>query len=234
MSSSKTNNILSKYLIYSLCILFICSCYPDANKDANKTIHAESHNSSNQEVTGDSDQDRTDWQRPDLVVNKLGNLSDKTVVDIGAGLGFFLVYLVPKAKKVIAADIDERAIQWLTHVKSRHPKEQQGKIDIRLVEPDDPNLAPNEVDAVLIVNTIVYIENRVDYFKRLRKSIKPNGIIEIVDFNMIPLEIEAPPMDERVDPLLLSKELKDAGFNIVESDFNSLKYQYIIMAVDPD
>ena len=122
----------------------------------------------------------------------------------------------------------------MINVKSRHPKEQQGKIDIRLVEPDDPNLAPNEVDAVLIVNTIVYIENRVDYFKRLRKSIKPNGIIEIVDFNMIPLEIEAPPMDERVDPLLLSKELKDAGFNIVESDFNSLKYQYIIMAVDPD
>ncbi len=161
-------------------------------------------------------------------------MTDKTVVDIGSGLGFFLVYLVPKAGKVIAADIDERAIQWLSHVKSRHPKEMQGKIDIRLVEPNDPNLAPNEVDAVLIVNTVAYIENRIEYFKRLRESIKPNGIIEIVDFHLHNLDIEAPPIEERLNPLQLASELEAAGFNIVESDMTSLKYQYIMMAVDPD
>ena len=234
MQPIRMKNILNNFIIYSfLSILFLSGCINDSSKQVAQTNTSQSENSAIK-VTSENDPERTDWQRPDFVVSKLGNLSDKTVVDIGAGLGFFLVYLVPKAGKVIAADIDERAIQWLSHVKSRHPKEIQGKIDIRLVEPDDPNLAPNEVDAVLIVNTIAYIENRVAYFRRLRKSIKPNGIIEIVDFHMNELDIEAPPVNERLDPMVLASELNEAGFNIVESDLNSLKYQYIMIAIDPD
>lgn len=227
-------NILNIFIIYSLLsILFLSGCINDSSKQSTTPNTSQpSHTAT--KVNNDADHERTDWQRPDFVVSKLGNLADKTVVDIGAGLGFFLVYLVPKAGKVIAADIDERAIQWLSHVKSRHPKEMQGKIDIRLVEPDDPNLAPNEVDAVLIVNTIAYIDNRVAYFKRLKESIKPDGVIEIVDFHMHELDIEAPPIEERLDPLVLAKELNEAGFTIVESDLNSLKYQYIMIAIDPD
>jgi cyclopropane fatty-acyl-phospholipid synthase-like methyltransferase len=229
-------NILNKFIIYSfLSILFLSGCTNDgANNSTKDTTNTSQSSKTATKVVDDNNSERTDWQRPDFVVSKMGNLSDKTVVDIGAGLGFFLVYLVPKAAKVIAADIDERAIQWLSHVKSRHPKEMQGKIDIRLVEPNDPNLAPNEVDAVLIVNTIAYIDNRVAYFKRLREAIKPNGIIEIVDFHMHELEIEAPPVSERLDPLILAQELNEAGFTIVESDLNSLKYQYIMIAIDPD
>ena len=50
--------------------------------------------------------DRLIWQKPDMVINRLGDLSNKTVVDLGAGTGFFAFRVIPKAKKTIALDID--------------------------------------------------------------------------------------------------------------------------------
>jgi len=218
------------FIIIFIVLTISASCNfdskPKHNKDTNGAIKVDPIPS--KEI------DREDWQQPEYVVSKLGDLTNKTVADLGAGLGFFLVYLVPKAQKVIALDIDESATQWLTLVKSQYPTDQQGKIDIRLVEPADPKLASNEVDVVLVVNTITFIENRVPYLRKLRQSIKPDGIIQIVDFKLERIDIEAPAFEDRVDPDTIIKELKEAGFQIIEKDDSSLSYQYLIIASDPD
>lgn len=176
---------------------------------------------------------REDWQRPEFVVSKLGNLSNKTVVDIGPGYGFWLVYLVQEAEKVIGVDIDENAVEWLNHIKLYYSKEIQKKIDIRLVEAADPKLEENEVDAVLIVNTIPYIQEREMYFKNLRKAISKNGLVLVVDYKLEDLAIDAPPVSDRLDVKILEQELIDAGLQIVEVDQFSLPYQYMIIAMDP-
>src|SRR5690606_25963163 len=66
-------------------------------------------------------QSRVIWQKPDLVLSLLGNLKGKTVADIGAGTGFFAFRIANQGARVIAIDIDPRAIAWIDEEKTRYP-----------------------------------------------------------------------------------------------------------------
>ena len=225
---------INSFILAVCCILVLFpSCKIEKNdKYSEETLNAIQNSQEKDANTLADEEIRGDWQKPNLVVSKFGNLSGKTVADIGAGSGYFMTYLVQKAKKVIAVDIDEQAIKILEIVKNAYSKETQEKIDIRLVDPNDPKLARNEVDAILIVNTIAFIENRSQYLDNLRSSLKLNGTLLIVDFKMKMLDIDAPPADQRLSLLSLQESLIEAGFEIVETDDTSLEYQYIITAKD--
>ncbi|RMF57468.1 MAG: class I SAM-dependent methyltransferase, partial [Calditrichaeota bacterium] len=80
------------------------------------------------------DPGREEWQKPDWVIEQLGDLQDKVVADIGAGTGYFSFRIAKKAQKVIAIDIDER---FLNYIEEKN-KTLQLPVETRLVEPDDP------------------------------------------------------------------------------------------------
>jgi len=174
--------------------------------------------------------DRVIWQKPDLVIDQLGDVEGKVVADLGAGTGYFSRRIAYKGATVIAIDIDPRAIQWMEEQKSRFPQEIRGRLIIRQAEADDPHLKPNEVDMVLLVNTYSYIANRVPYFTRLKKNIRTGGTIVIIDFKKKETPF-GPALEERIDVLDVEKELKEAGYTILKTDEESLDYQYIIKAV---
>ena len=109
------------------------------------------------------------------------------------------------------------------------PVELRDRLVIRLAEPDDPKLQPNEVDLVLLVNTYSYISNRVPYFSKLRDAIRPGGTVVIIDFKKRETPF-GPSMNERVDVREVEKELMDAGYTLLNIDEASLEYQYIIKA----
>jgi predicted RNA methylase len=173
--------------------------------------------------------DRVIWQKPDLVIDQLGNVNGKVVADLGAGTGYFSRRIAYKGATVIAIDIDPRAIQWMQEQKSRFPAELQEKLIIRQAEPDNPHLNPGEVDMVLMVNTYSYISNRVPYFTKLKEAIRPAGTIVIIDFKKKETPF-GPPVEERLDITDVEKELRAAGYSIVKADEESLEYQYIIKA----
>lgn len=173
--------------------------------------------------------DRVIWQKPDLVIDQLGNVDGKVVADLGAGTGYFSRRIAYKGATVIAIDIDPRAIQWMQEQKSRFPAELQEKLIIRQAEPDNPHLNPGEVDMVLMVNTYSYISNRVPYFTKLKEAIRPGGTIVIIDFKKKETPF-GPPVEERLDISDVEKELRSAGYSILKADEESLEYQYIIKA----
>ncbi len=221
-------SIISIFIISSLFFLVSCKIdrntkYDEAELGLDRITEIPSSNTDEPKIRGD-------WQKPDLVVGKLGDLKNKTVVDIGAGSGYFMTYLMQKAEKVIAVDIDESAIEILNIVKSAYPGDVQKKMDIRLVKPDNPGLAKNEVDAALMVNTVAYLGDRIGYFSVLKNSIKEGGIFMIVDYKMKKLVIDAPPPSERLTMFQLEEDLENSGFKIISTDDRSLDYQYIIIA----
>jgi SAM-dependent methyltransferase len=173
--------------------------------------------------------DRVIWQKPDMVIALLGDLRGKTVADIGAGSGSFTFRLVPKAKKVIGIDIDPRFITFMDSVKVRLPQQYQDQFESRLARPDDPLLKPGEADAVVIVNTYGYIENRVQYLKTLHKGMSDHGRLLIIDFKKNNLPI-GPPVEFKVAQSQIERELRSAGFTITSIDNESLDYQYIVLA----
>jgi len=179
------------------------------------------------------DKDRGIWQKPELVISFLGDIKNKTVVDIGAGTGYFTFRLVPKAKKVIGIDIDPRFINFLDSVKVRLPAVYRDRFESRLAEYDDPLLQPEEADDVVIVNTYGYIENRVEYLKVLYKGIAPGGQLLIIDFKKNNLPV-GPPDEYKVSLPQVERELSAAGFKIKKVDKDMLDYQYIILATKPD
>lgn len=174
------------------------------------------------------DSQRTEWQNPDLVLDMLGDLKDKVVADIGAGSGYFSFKIARRAKKVIALDIDPRALDYI--------KEQieivgdwSRNIEPRLTPADVPNLLENEVDLVLIVNTYGFIPSKEDYLPRVLNGIKPGGMLVIVDFKSG--NIPVGPSDEfKVETSKVISTLKKAGFRATKIDDKSLQYQYIITA----
>lgn len=174
-------------------------------------------------------EDRVIWQKPGVVIDLLGDLSDKTVADLGAGSGYFSFRLLPVAKKVLALDIDPRAISYMDSIKATLPEDLSSKLELRLVGTENAGMKTAEADAVLLVNTYMYLGERVPYLKKLREMIKPGGQIIIIDFKKKSMPI-GPPLEEKVDLSIVESELKAAGFKIFSSNDTMLDYQYIIKA----
>jgi len=182
--------------------------------------------------TSDDDDERRRWQKPELVLNQLGDLSDKVIADLGAGIGYFVFKLLPNAKKVIAIDVDREKIDILNSFRSSLEDERKNKLEIRHSPPDNSLLKEKEADIILIVNTVAYLNQRVQYFNHLKNALTDNGKIVIVDFKtkIIPDFVNAPPYSQREYLHILEEELLLSGFTIEKTDDTSLDYQFMIIA----
>ncbi len=173
--------------------------------------------------------DRVIWQKPELVLQKLGDLTGKTIADIGAGSGYFSFRLLGKANKVVAVDIDKRFIQFMDSISTQLPANLESHFESRLATETDPHLNTMECDGAIIVNTYCYIKNRVAYLKTLMKGLKPDSKLVIIDFKKKETTI-GPPSEERLGMDEVEKDLLDAGFKSVVTDDTSLDFQYIVTA----
>lgn len=174
------------------------------------------------------DDERTNWQNPRLVLELLGELSGKTIADIGAGSGYFTFKIAKEAEKVIALDIDPNALEYIESQKEI-VGDWTDNIEARLTPPDVPNLLTNEVDAALLVNTYHFLPNQATYLPRLLNGIKPNGKLVLIDYKLG--EIPVGPSDEyKGKPEDVRRALRKAGFRAIKIDTKSLEFQYIITA----
>jgi ubiquinone/menaquinone biosynthesis C-methylase UbiE len=169
---------------------------------------------------------RAQWQKPERVIAALGPLPGKTVADIGAGTGYFAFPIAKQAGKVIAIDIDERFLRYIDEKKQN--RKIAANLETRRTSPDSPGLKRHEADAVLIVDTYHHIEERVKYLKRLRKGLRENGVLVIVDFKKKKTP-HGPPLELRLSEKEVEKEMESAGYRVF-IDGETLPYQYIIQA----
>lgn len=174
-------------------------------------------------------EDRHIWQRPDFVISKLGSLEGKTIADLGAGSGYFTFRFLKSGADVIALDIDSKMIELMNSEVNFLPDSLRDHFEARLAKVDDPNLEESEIDFLFISNTYPYIEDRVNYFKNILTSFREGGKMMIVDFKKKHTPI-GPPQSARMALGDIEQELIEAGYSIINSDDQSLTYQYIIIA----
>lgn len=209
-----------------LALIGLVSCQStDHNRHQDKSDSADKA-----ELDQSSDNhERDSWQEPERVIDQLGTLTGKTVADIGAGTGYFTFRLLPKAKKVIAIEIDDRFIQYLDNQVSKLTDSLANRLETRLAEPGDPHLQSQEVDVILVVNTYIYMADRIRYFRNLKQAIKPGGHLVIVDFKKKPMKV-GPSQDLRMAPHQIEAELLSSGYTNIRVDNTTLEYQYMIRA----
>ncbi len=170
--------------------------------------------------------ERDEYQQPEKVLDYLGNMEGKKIIDIGAGSGYFSVKLAARGAEVIAADVSE---EFQDYIKLRIEKDKLENIELRMIPYDSPALNEHEVDMALIVNTYHHIENRPDYFSEVRNGLKTNGELIIVDFFKVETPV-GPPIKHKLSIDQVIAELKEAGYNSFEVEVSLLPYQYIMKA----
>lgn len=174
--------------------------------------------------------DRYIWQKPEMIINLMGNIRDKVVADIGAGSGFFSLRLAPQAKKVIAIEIFQEKVARLDSIKNLElPESAQARLESRLGLPDNPKIAKGEADIILIVNTYIYFPNRMAYVKNLLNILPEGGKLLIIDFKKKRTP-QGPPNKLRIPEFQVEEELYQAGFKKVTVNDTALDYQYIVIA----
>jgi len=171
--------------------------------------------------------ERTSYQKPGKVLMHIGDVKGETIMDLGAGTGYFTFRLVNAGAKVIAADVDDRFIDF---IKQKADSLNVSKmVELRKVPYDSPELKVGEIDKFLIVNTYHHVDNRVNYFKKVKAGLKPNGEAIIIDFFKKKQEV-GPPKRYCVSANEVVEELKAAGFVEFEVEKDLLEFQYIVKA----
>ncbi len=171
---------------------------------------------------------RIEGQKPDEVIALFGDISDKTIIDIGAGTGLFSFKMAEIAHKVIAADVDDRFIELVRYrIDTMSDEMVKSRIESRKIPYDDPGLKGSEVDGVLLVNTYHHIDGRVEYLKILKRGVRKGGRILIVDF--FKDSNFGPSRSHKLAMEVIVKELKDAGYSKIQTDINILEQQYIVI-----
>lgn len=117
----------------------------------------------------------------DKVIEILKLKSDHKIADIGSGSGLFTRPLAKKAGKgvVYAVDIDQKL---LDHVAQTSADEKLANVKTIFAAEDDPKL-PEKVDLIVIIDTMHHIANQPTYVKTLKKYLRKNGRIAIIDFS---------------------------------------------------
>jgi cyclopropane fatty-acyl-phospholipid synthase-like methyltransferase len=170
--------------------------------------------------------ERDAWQRPADVVALLELAPQMTVVDLGAGTGYFLPHLARAGEgvRVIALDVESAMVE---HMRQRIAREALSNVEARVCATDDPGLADASVDRILIVNTWHHISDRAAYAAKLQRALRPGGFVLVVDFT---LEAEhGPPPEMRLAPEAVIEELGQGGLRASVAD-EALPDQYVVRA----
>ncbi|MEO1013080.1 MAG: class I SAM-dependent methyltransferase [Bacteroidota bacterium] len=170
--------------------------------------------------------ERDVYQKPEKILAYLGNIEGKTIIDIGAGSGYFSVKLAKKGAQVIAADVND---EFQESLKNRIAKDKLQNIELRKIPYDSPNLKDGEVDMAFIVNTYHHIENRPAYFEKVKKGTRDDGELVLIDFFKAEAPV-GPPLDHKLSMDIVVTELKKAGYTSFDINVELLPYQYIIRA----
>ena len=143
------------------------------------------------------------------VMDKAGIKAGMTVADIGAGEGYYTIRAaarVGKDGRVLAEDIVAGVRDALAE---RVARERLDNVSVRLGLPANPRLPDASFDRVLMVHMYHEIEQPYEFLWRMRPSLKPDGLVVVVDANRATQNHGTPPG-------LLRCELAAVGYTQVE------------------
>lgn len=173
---------------------------------------------------------RDSWQKPEEVISLFGNIEDKTIMDLGAGSGYFTIRLANYGAQVISADVSEEFQNSIRQkLQDDKLKVLSNNIELRKIGYDNPQLKDSELDGILIVNSWHHIDDRSNYMEKILKGIKKGGSIIIVDFKLG--VVGGPPEDHKLGLEEALNEIIELEFSELTNNTSLLERQYIIIGV---
>jgi ubiquinone/menaquinone biosynthesis C-methylase UbiE len=173
------------------------------------------------------DPKRDEWQKPDEIVKALALEPGMTVADLGAGTGYMsrrLADAVGPRGTVFAVDPEPSLV---AHLRARAERDGTANLVPVLASADNPRLPTGGVDLVLVLDTYHHVDDRLAYFRDLRRVLRPGGRVAVVDWQKRATPV-GPDLDHRLAREQVVEEMKAAGWALAaEPEF--LPYQYFLV-----
>jgi ubiquinone/menaquinone biosynthesis C-methylase UbiE len=166
------------------------------------------------------DPERDGWQKPHEVILALKLTGQETVADIGSGTGYFANRLAHHARRVFAVDVDAGLLEISL-------KSAPQNVTPVLASVNDPRLPEGVSDLIFFCDVLHHIDNRSAYLEKVKRALKPEGRVVVIDFYKKPLKI-GPPPEMKIDRADMVKEFERAGFRLIE-EHDFLPYQYFVV-----
>jgi SAM-dependent methyltransferase len=174
--------------------------------------------------------DRAIWQKPDEVVKALDLKGTETVVDVGAGSGYFtfrFAHALPQGK-VIAADTEAEMIR---HIHHRVMSEGIKNVQAMLTKPEAPDIDKN-ADWVFICDVLHHVSDRSAWMKQVAADMKPGARLALIEFKKGKLP-QGPPEAAKIPRAQLIALAKKAGLSLDGEKPKLLPYQVFLVFRKP-
>jgi len=166
--------------------------------------------------------DRAVWQKPDAVVSALDLKGAETVVDLGAGSGYF-TFPIARALvsgKVVALDIEPEMIR---HIHHKAVTEGVKNVEIGLGKTDDPSV-PAGADLVFVCDVLHHVADRAAWLAKLNSEMRSGARLVLIEFKEGKLP-EGPPESAKIPRDQLIKLVTAAGLVLDGEKPDLLPYQ---------
>ena len=149
-------------------------------------------------------------ENPKLAVKLLNLKKNMIVADFGAGTGYFTSYLAEQCSLVFAIDIQPEMIELnKKNMKSKNLK----NVEYILNTPKKTMLPTNSVDLILLVDVYHELEFPYEVLNDMKKSLKPNGLIVLLEFRAEDPRVPIKPL-HKMSVSQISKEMNFIGMEL--------------------
>jgi ubiquinone/menaquinone biosynthesis C-methylase UbiE len=170
--------------------------------------------------------ERAIWQKPDEVVRALRLKGAETLVDVGAGPGYFafrFARTLPRGK-VIATDTGAEMIR---HIHHKATSDGIKNIQAVLTKPEDPEI-DKDADWVFICDVLHHIPDRSAWLGQIAREMKPGARLALIEFKEGRLP-EGPPEGTKIPRAQLIELATKAGLMLDSEKLKMLPYQVFLV-----
>jgi ubiquinone/menaquinone biosynthesis C-methylase UbiE len=176
--------------------------------------------------------ERIQEENPQEMLDQLKLKDGMVVCDLGSGDGYHTLQMAPKVGptgKVVAVDIQPQMLQELSR---RMAANKIGNIDTILGDLWDPKLQAESIDLVLMVDVYHEFSHPVQMLSAIRKALKPNGRIALVEFRAEDPTVLIRP-EHKMSKVQILKEYQANGFRVA-SEYDKLPWQHLMFMEKDD
>ncbi|TMM57583.1 class I SAM-dependent methyltransferase [Maribacter algarum] len=172
--------------------------------------------------------EREKEENTSVLLKNLDIQFEDTIADIGAGSGYHVFKMAPKAKNglIYAVDIQD---EMLAELRSKKEKGSSKNIEIIKGSEKSVNLPENSVDKILIVDVYHELSYPVEVIASLKKAMRKDAKLFLIEYrgedDTVPIKLL-----HKMTQAQAVKEMKAAGLRL-KQNIDNLPWQHCMVFV---